>query len=73
MVGGGFGAETLALTKQGEPCNRVVRGKKNGGRTTGRGEGISDFGNVLLTEQLGSEGKHFGVMGRSKGYHGGIY
>ena len=37
-------------------------GEKNGGRGTGRGEGISDFGNVLLTEQLGSEGKDLDMV-----------
>ncbi len=76
MAGGGFGADALALAKEGEPCECVARTKENGRRGTGRGEGISDFGNVLLTEQLGSEGKYVGVVGRGKRHaynHGGIY
>ena len=71
-----LGADARALTKKGKPCDGAVRGKKNSRRRAGGGEGISDFGNVLLTKNLGSESDYVGmVVGgkRRAGKHGNIY
>jgi hypothetical protein len=71
-----LGADARALTKKGKPCDGAVRGKKNSRRRAGGGEGISDFGNVLLTKNLGSEGEHLMVVVGGKGLihnHGNIY
>lgn len=67
MAGRGAGANALALTKQGKSCDIAVRGKENSRRREGGGEGISDFGNVLLTKNLGSEGEDLCVITGSKG------
>jgi hypothetical protein len=64
VIGGNTSAEGQPLAENSECCDRAIGCQNNGTRRTGRVEGISENGDIVLTEHLGADRQNLGEMGR---------
>jgi hypothetical protein len=64
VIGGNTSTEGRSLAENSECCDRAIGCQNNGTRRTGRVEGISENGDIVLTEHLGADRQNLGEMGR---------
>ena len=66
VIRGNTSAVGQPLAENSECCDRAIGRQNNRTRRTGRVEGISENGDIVLTEHLGADRQNLDTVGRIK-------